>query len=447
MEEQSQVERNQFKELLKDKEEEIELLSKQSMGNGEFDELNQLLNAEKAKNETLQAQIEASNNDASATDNSEITEVQSLKEQLNQKEEKLSEFKQKVELLEKEVKDKTAFIQKLKLQHESSIQILKQSTQVAVEENNELSEKIVKLEKSVNDSQAQFQSSQKNNECLQEKLEKLSHVNEENSKLKAEKLQLECDRTKLEDQLREVQTRLDNGQNEQLEHSKNMHEDKVLLENECSELKEKIEILLQDLKSLKAQLVEHNQTINDLRHENESKTQQHNLALEEKDKVIQKHLDELQNVRAEYELDVQKNLEFKNVEVKTMKDETISLKSEIEILKDQVQAQEVQNSSENEQIAHWKSQYEQLKTESKNEIEQLEFKLNEISNHNESLNQELNDKNSEIEALDQVVSTLKDKNKIFEDNKEATLIEAEQFQNQLSSMQNNLDELGKFNDS
>ena len=84
-----------------------------------------------------------------------------------------------------------------------------------------------------------------------------------------------------------------------------------------------------------------------------------------------------------------------------------------------------------------------MKNESKSEIEQLDIKLKEISNRNESLNQELNDKNSEIQALDQVVSALKDKNKIFEDNQEATLVEAEQFRNQLSSMQNNLDELGK----
>ena len=330
MEEQSQVERNQFKELLKDKEEEIELLSKQSMANGEFDELNQLLNAEKAKTETLQAQIEASKNHTSAADNSDTTEeVQSLKEQLNQKDEKLSGFKQKVELLEKEVKDKTAFIEKLKLQHESSIQILKQSTQVAVEENNELSEKIVTLKERVNESQAQFQSSQRNNDHLQEKLEQLSHVNEENSKLKAEKLQLECDRTKLEDQLREVQTRLDNGQNEQLEHSKSMHEEKVQLENECSELKEKIEILLQDLKSFKDQSIENDQIINDLRHENNSKSQEYNLVLEEKEKIIQKHVDELEKVKAVHERDAQKNLELKNDELKTLEDETTSLKAEI----------------------------------------------------------------------------------------------------------------------
>merc|ERR1712062_735210 len=83
----------------------------------------------------------------------------------------------------------------------------------------------------------------------------------ETSKLKAEKLQLEMDKSKLEDQLREVQTRLDNGQNEQLEHSKTWDEDKVSLENECSELKEKIDILLQDLKTLKEKSVHDDQKI------------------------------------------------------------------------------------------------------------------------------------------------------------------------------------------
>merc|ERR1711953_1055460 len=69
------------------------------------------------------------------------------------------------------------------------------------------------------------------------------------------------DKSKLEDQLREVQTRLDNGQNEQLEHSKTWDEDKVSLENECSELKEKIDILLQDLKTLKEKSVHDDQKI------------------------------------------------------------------------------------------------------------------------------------------------------------------------------------------
>merc|ERR1712173_287815 len=64
-----------------------------------------------------------------------------------------------------------------------------------------------------------------------------------------------------EDQLREVQTRLDNGQNEQLEHSKTWDEDKVSLENECSEFKEKIDILLQDLKPLKEKSVHDDQKI------------------------------------------------------------------------------------------------------------------------------------------------------------------------------------------
>merc|ERR1712020_235807 len=44
LEEQNQRERVQFKELLKDKEEEIDILTKQSMQpNGEFEEINQLL--------------------------------------------------------------------------------------------------------------------------------------------------------------------------------------------------------------------------------------------------------------------------------------------------------------------------------------------------------------------------------------------------------------------
>merc|ERR1711941_163683 len=59
----------------------------------------------------------------------------------------------------------------------------------------------------------------------------------------------------------EVQTRLDNGQNEQLGHSKTWDEDKVSLENECSELKEKIDILLQDLKTLKEKSVHDDQKI------------------------------------------------------------------------------------------------------------------------------------------------------------------------------------------
>ena len=208
LEEQNQRERVQFKELLKDKEEEIDILTKQSMQpNGEFEEINQLLNAEKQKNHSLQAQIEANcsknNPDDDASYRTEdLKVIESLKEQITSKENSISEFQLIFEKLNGQINEKDTLIVKLKSQHENAIQILKQSTEVAVNENNELSEQIIELENKLKSSENQAKSAHRQIDLLQEKLEEFSQVNEETSKLKAEKLQLEMDKSKLEDQLR-----------------------------------------------------------------------------------------------------------------------------------------------------------------------------------------------------------------------------------------------------
>ena len=62
MEQQREIENNQFKELLKDKEEEIALLASQAEQNDlsdQFQELNKLLNVEKQKNQELSAKLES----------------------------------------------------------------------------------------------------------------------------------------------------------------------------------------------------------------------------------------------------------------------------------------------------------------------------------------------------------------------------------------------------
>ena len=192
---------------MKDKEEEIEILTKQSMQpNGEFEEINQLLNAEKQKNQSLQALIDANcsnadqNVDASRAEDLKV--IESLKEQINSKENSISEFQLNFEKLNGQINEKDSLIVKLKSQHENAIQILKQSTEVAVNENNELSEQIIELENKLKSSENQAKSAHRQIDLLQQKLEEFSQINEETSKLKAEKLQLEMDKSKLEDQLR-----------------------------------------------------------------------------------------------------------------------------------------------------------------------------------------------------------------------------------------------------
>ena len=193
---------------MKDKEEEIDILTKQSMQpNGEFEEINQLLNAEKQKNHSLQAQIEAicskNNPDDDASYRTEdLKVIESLKEQITSKENSISEFQLIFEKLNGQINEKDTLIVKLKSQHENAIQILKQSTEVAVNENNELSEQIIELENKLKSSENQAKSAHRQIDMLQQKLEEFSQINEETSKLKAEKLQLEMDKSKLEDQLR-----------------------------------------------------------------------------------------------------------------------------------------------------------------------------------------------------------------------------------------------------
>ena len=214
LEEQNQRERVQFKELLKDKEEEIDILTKQSMQpNGEFEEINQLLNAEKQKNHSLQAQIEANCSKNNPVDDApniqdascrteDLKVIESLKQQITSTENSISEFQLNVEKLNGQINEKDTLIVKLKSQHENAIQILKQSTEVAVNENNELSEQIIELENKLKSSENQAKSAHRQIDLLQQKLEEFSQINEETSKLKAEKLQLEMDKSKLEDQLR-----------------------------------------------------------------------------------------------------------------------------------------------------------------------------------------------------------------------------------------------------
>ena len=88
------MERKQFKELLKDKEEEIELLSSQQGFEDQFQELNKLLNTEKLKNEEL-SKKQVKNNDDSA--------------------------------LKKELEQKEVFVQQIQVQHQQAIEIMKQS--------------------------------------------------------------------------------------------------------------------------------------------------------------------------------------------------------------------------------------------------------------------------------------------------------------------------------
>ena len=182
------MERKQFKELLKDKEEEIELLSSQQGFEDQFQELNKLLNTEKLKNEEL-SKKQVKNNDDLA--------------------------------LKKELEQKELFVQQIQVQHQQAIEIMKQSTQVAVEDNNKLTEQIAELERNLSEQQDIAKAAQVQLEQVQNKLEEFSAVHEENSNLKIDKMHLENQVSKLKDSL-------DNGQNQHLEEAS----DKIQLENE-----------------------------------------------------------------------------------------------------------------------------------------------------------------------------------------------------------------------
>ena len=434
------MERGQFKELLKDKEEEIEILAKQSMPNGEFLELNELLNAEKQKTEELQSQL---NNGTSAHQSEDISRtedlkvIDSLKEQVHLKDDTISELKLKIEKIEGELNEKSIFTDKLKVQHENSIKILKQSTQVAVQENNEISERVRELEENLKSSETLATSAQKQIDQLQNKLENFSCVNEENSNLKAEKIQLESDKSKLENQLREVQTRLDNGQNEQLEHSKSWHEDKVRLENECSELKEKIDVLLQDLKTLKEKSNSDELKIGELYQNITSIEKSKNDEIEcFKNEKAQLQTDILK-LKDEYDTtvkDFQEKLlskeaecDGKNAEIKSVKETKLTLEKELSDLQEQLKTQDVQKSSENDQIQHWKSQYDQTRDDLNNMKMEHESKVQNLTDNTDTLQQHISDQQSEIKAMEQVIACLKDKNQILENHNESSLNEAEQF--------------------
>jgi chromosome segregation ATPase len=200
---------------------------------------------------------------SSSTSNGDEVSFKLLQEENDknsQLSQKISELEDQDENMQEKLKHCEA---QLILQHQQSIQIMKQSIQVAVEDNNRLIVQVSDLESQLNDSQTLQKASQDQMDTLQSNLE------EANNQLGHEKSELEEMCSKMAEQLREVQhneanqvSRDHNGQNE-LEHWKTLYEDsrkdKVHLENECSELKEKMELLLQDLAELKQKSVESEQ--------------------------------------------------------------------------------------------------------------------------------------------------------------------------------------------
>ena len=137
---------------------------------------------------------------------------------------------------------------------------------------------------------------------------------------------------------------------------------------------------------------------------------------------------------------VAKETELDNLQVEFQQ---ISEKNKIieKELQEQLSAQNVEKSSENEQIEHWKFQY----TETRNEIEKLtnnhEIKIGDLTEKIEKMTQQLTNQEGEIQAMEQVITCLKDKNQILESHNEESFQESEQFQNQLSSMKTNFEEL------
>ena len=137
---------------------------------------------------------------------------------------------------------------------------------------------------------------------------------------------------------------------------------------------------------------------------------------------------------------VAKETEFDNLQVEFQQ---INEKNKIieKELQEQLSAQNVEKSSENEQIEHWKSQY----TETRNEIEILtnnhQIKIGDLTEKIEKMTQQLTNQEGEIQAMEQVITCLKDKNQILESHNEESIQESEQFQNQLSSMKTNFEEL------
>jgi len=241
LEQEKEVEKSQLKELLKDKEEEIALLITQADQNDlseQFQELNKLLNEEKEKNARL------SKNEQSGSQNDDDASIQLLQEE-NEKNQQLSkeleDLKSQHLGFENSLRDKDEMIKKLQSQHDQSIQVLKTSMQVVVNQNSETQVKLQSTEDDLKRSQKVAKAAQEQLEALQKKLEEFSSVNEENSNLKLEKIQWETDRDKLNEKLKEAETRLDNGQNEQLD-----------MENDNSELKEKVDVLIKDLSELKS---------------------------------------------------------------------------------------------------------------------------------------------------------------------------------------------------
>jgi chromosome segregation ATPase len=327
---------------------------------------------------------------------------------------KISELEAQDTNLQDKLKHREA---QLILQHQQSIQIMKQSIQVAVEDNNRLTVQVSDLESQLNDSQTLQTASQDQMDTLQSKLEELSKVNKANHQLGHEKSELEEKCSKLSEQLREAQhneatqvSRDDNGQNEKLEHWKTLYEDsrndKVHLENECSELKDKMEVLLQDLAELKQNLVESEQ-------------------IKESNNILRAQLDHIKT-------------ENQTMKAQSVKSEDLRL--------------QVIASRESQQIEGLKQALEEAKNSAKSKCSQLDNQIRELqeiledSKHSETSQTSENCPKchfheEENQAFEKFIQCLKEKNVLLEKHNIESIKEADQFQCQLVHLQANLIEL------
>ena len=262
--------------------------------------------------------------------------------------EKLEDLKSQHSGFENSLRDKDEIIKKLQLQHEQSIQVLKNSMQVVVNQNSETQIKLQSTEDKLKKSQKVAKAAQDQLETLQKKLEEFSSVNEENSNLKVEKLQWETDRDKLNEKLKEAETRLDNGQNEQLD-----------IENDNSELKEKVDILIKDLSELKTS-----------NHHFEAKNEKLSNNLKEKEEELQLKCQEVDD-QAEIILQLEQTLN------------------------NDLKQKEVADHEQDDQFKELQKQH----SEALEIIEAKEKSLSELSNENSKLSEELQSVKDEKDLL------------------------------------------------
>merc|ERR1712241_1535570 len=161
----------------------------------------------------------------------------------------------------------------------------------------------------------------------------------------------ETDRDKLNEKLKEAETRLDNGQNEQLD-----------MENDNSELKEKVDVLIKDLSALKSS-----------NHQFEAKNEMLSNELKEKGEELQLKCQEGID-QAETILQLQEKLKMADSDLKQ---------------------KEVADHEQDDKLRELQKQH----SEALDIIEAKEKSISELSNENSKLSEELQAMKDEKDLL------------------------------------------------